>query len=135
MRPTPLACFYLATPLFAVADHALGFSCRVAFLDGHPLGKALYYLGCTLLGLLHLRRGRNWAPVLGLLESAGNILLLVLSVMLPLSDLSQRVFEGREVVQPFSAAFFVNFTVVGACFLHAFHNNPIVRRSPPLWRF
>jgi hypothetical protein len=131
-RLAPLTAYYLATPLFALCDYACGWSFRVAYLDPHPAGKALYYLGCTLLGLAYLRWGRGWSSLIGLFECAANALLLVLSVVLPVYGLADAVLAGGEITHPFTPLFFVNLVIAQIVVLYAFYTNPLVRRSPRL---
>ena len=47
--------YYLATPLLALADVALGFNVRVGFLEGFPAWKWAYYLLCFGLGVICTR--------------------------------------------------------------------------------
>lgn len=130
-----LSLYYLATPVFAFCDVALGLSFRVSFLDGYPLLKYGYYLACFTWGVLSLRRGQGSRALFGLLESSGNILLLVLSVIVPVFELPRRLMAGESVSNPFGPLFFINFVVAGCVFLYVFHTNPLVKRSPRLTRY
>lgn len=88
--PTPpsvrwIAGYYLATPLFAVVDVALGFPLRVAPLLPQQ-GRLAWYAAAFALGLL--ARARPAAtPWVGMLESASNLTLLLLSIYLPIWSL------------------------------------------------
>ena len=130
----PLAAYYLATPLFVLADVGLGWPIRVSFLTGYPLLKYGYYVVCFSCGLLSLRRDGRFLPAVGLAESALNILMLVLSVMIPIVTLPRQVMAGEAVTHPFSVLFFVNFLISACVFLSIFYTNPYVRRSPRLKR-
>jgi hypothetical protein len=74
--------YYLATPLFAAVDLALGFPLRVAPLLPQG-GRLAWYAGAFALGVL--ARARPAAtPWVGMLESASNLTLLLLSILLPI---------------------------------------------------
>jgi len=128
----PLALYYLATPLFLVVDFLLGFNVRVSFLAAAPGLRIFYYAVCFGCGLLSLGRFRRFLPLAGLVECTLNIVLLVLSIMIPVISLPARVFAGEAICLPFTTTFFVNFLISTVFFLYAFYGNPIVRGSPRL---
>lgn len=76
-----LQLYYAATPVFWIADLVWGLRVRVAFLDQFPEGRHAYYALCCALGVAAALRPAA-ARRIALAESAGNILLLVLSTML-----------------------------------------------------
>jgi hypothetical protein len=72
--------YYLATPLFWLGGLIWGVNVRVAFLDDFPVGRNAYYLLCFVLGILMVR-APTYASRLAFAESAANIALLILSVL------------------------------------------------------
>jgi len=130
----PLALYSLATPFFVFCDVAWDWNFRVSFLAGYPLLKWGYYAVCLSFGLLSLRQDARFLPVMGLGESSVNILLLILSVMIPIFNLPAQVMSGEAISQPFGAMFFINFVISSVVFLYIFYTNPLVRRSPRLTR-
>lgn len=85
--------YYLATPLFFLADVVMGLSVRVSAL-GNPGLRYLYYafaLGCGILA----RTRPRMAPFVGIAESSLNVLLLVLSIMLPVFQLPEQFLAGE----------------------------------------
>ncbi len=91
--PRLIEAYYLATPLFFLVDIFLSFPIRVSALADPGL-RYLYYafaLGCGVASRVRPKVG----PYVGLAESSLNILLLVLSVMLPIAQLPDLVFAGE----------------------------------------
>ncbi len=91
--PRLIEAYYLATPLFFLVDVFLSFPIRVSALADPGL-RYLYYafaLGCGVASRVRPKVG----PYVGLAESSLNILLLILSVMLPIAQLPDRVFAGE----------------------------------------
>ena len=118
--------YLLATPLFALLDFGLGVPLRVAGLDD-PTHRGMYYAAVFGLGLV-ARTYPTTGPWIGIFESAGNILLLILAVMLPIWDLPAFIdqletagFSARryavwfqmELAQPL---FLIALVLVGAAF-------------------
>ncbi len=92
--PRLIEAYYLATPLFFLVDVFLSFPIRVSALADPGL-RYLYYafaLGCGVASRVRPKVG----PYVGLAESSLNILLLILSVMLPIAQLPDRVFAGES---------------------------------------
>ena len=103
--------YYLATPFFVVADALFGVNIRIAALPDAG-SRTAYYVFAFACGLLCHWRPRI-APVIGVFESSLNVLLLVLSVMLPLFELQEAVFTDEPWVTPFSAMSLGNFILSG----------------------
>src|SRR5262249_45488477 len=105
-RPTLAAVYYLATPVFALCDWIFHSNLRAAALDARPALKNAYYAVCTAAGVV-----TYWKPslsrVVGLAESSVNILLLVLSFMLPYYALIGN-FTGEQGA-PFTGTRVLNF--------------------------
>jgi hypothetical protein len=117
-----LRLYYLAgTPAFALADWILGLPIRVAGIHAPGL-RLSYYAVLVLLGLLVLLRP-GWGPWIGMAESAGNLLLLFLSILLPLWALPDLVAEGGELAVPFGAAEVLNVLIVGGVLVGTFHRS------------
>ena len=57
-----------------------GFNVRVAFLDSWPAGKFIYYIIAFVLGIIAWRKP-EWTARIGLVESATNVMLIILSVV------------------------------------------------------
>lgn len=93
--------FYLATPLFVVADLGFGLNVRTAFLDATPFLKWVYYVATFAAGVLTWKQPRLTA-IVGLSESGLNIALTTLSVGLAYTGLTDFV-EDPSMVSPFTA--------------------------------
>lgn len=113
-----LTLYYLATPLFAAADIFLGEPVRVAALDAQGWRHA-YYGVAFVLGLLCWARPRV-APLVGITESSVNLLLLLLSVLLPIWNLPAEVAAGGDAEFGFGAARVWNVAIVGAALILSF---------------
>lgn len=97
--PNPVAIYYWLTPAFWALDVVFGANLRVAGLEGHDGWKAIYYLfslGCGVA--LWLRP--SWTRLVGLTEASLNILVLVLSVMVPYFELIDRLAAREAVMEP-----------------------------------
>ncbi|MEE8491173.1 MAG: hypothetical protein V3S60_05990 [Acidimicrobiia bacterium] len=118
--PWLIQAYYLATPLFFLVDVFLSFPIRVSALADPGL-RYLYYafaLGCGVASRVRPKA----APYVGLAESSLNILLLVLSVMLPILQLPDRVFAGEGLLpQPISGLTLANFVLSGGILVASFH--------------
>jgi hypothetical protein len=120
-RMDPLVTYYLATPVFAVADFYLGAPVRVAGLED-PNQRAYYYAALMVCGVVgRLRPGS--VPWIGMLESAVNVLLLVLAIMLPIWNLPTAFASGEELVGPFERVSLVNFVFSGGAFVTSFYRH------------
>lgn len=120
-RDDLIQAYYLATPLFWVLDVALHAPIRAAALPD-PGWRLAYYLFATGCGILARWRPRL-TPFIGLAESSVNLLLLLLSVLLPIFTLPARVAEGAEVSLPFGPAQLINVCLSGFILLISFYRN------------
>jgi hypothetical protein len=85
-RPSGLVLYYLASPLFGVADLAFHAPLRVSLVL--PVNARVgYYAAVFLLGVLCLLRP-GATPWVGMVESAGNLLILMLGILLPIWSLA-----------------------------------------------
>lgn len=113
--------YYLATPLFALADWIFRWNVRVAALDGQPGLKNAYYAVCTAAGIaIYLKP--SLSRMVGLAESSVNILLLILGLMLPYWSLVGN-FTGEERFVPFSVSRIVNFLISGFMWVKVFYGS------------
>lgn len=110
-----LTLYYLATPLFAAVDVFLGEPVRVAAL-GAPAWRYGYYGAVFVLGLLCWARPRV-APLVGITESSVNLLLLLLSILLPIWNLPAEVATGGAAELGFGTARIWNVAIVGAALI------------------
>ena len=126
-----LTSYYLATPLFALLDLAVGASVRVSALQssGHRLA---YYGALFLLGLLCRFRPRA-APLVGMLESSLNLFLLLLGILLPIWSLPDVVAAGGSLQAGLDGLSAANALLVGGALVLSFHRNRLVAGSALGW--
>jgi len=108
-----------------VAGWASGYQIRVSMPGGQDLYLYLYLLACFALGGFVFRTETSRA-LFGMAESTVNILLLVLSVMLPLMAASGSPDLAGSF--RFGAPEIINFLVVGGFLLYCFYSNPLMTR-------
>ncbi len=92
----------LATPLFALFDLGFGDNIRAPALSTLGVGvgwRVAYYVGVTAIGLLALWLPSMAAP-LSALEAGANVLIAILAVVLPYSEMLESAEAGREIVPP-----------------------------------
>ncbi len=92
--------YYGITPAFMLAEVMWGWDLRIPLLDS-PVWRGLYYLLCILLTPLAWR-WPHWLPLAGMIESSINLLLLILSVMLPIFYLPA-MYEDTLTQLPFQS--------------------------------
>ena len=103
--------YYAATAAFLVADYALSFNIRLAFLDDLPAWRFAYYLFCFLC-LLLVRRYPAWANVIAASESLVNVSGLILHMGIRVITLSGAAIDsGRP---PVSVQEVFNFLISGS---------------------
>jgi hypothetical protein len=115
--------YYLATPLFFLVDLLWEAPIRVAFVEDVSI-RYSYYLLCLLCGGLCYRRPRM-APLVGLFESSLNILLLVLSALLPLYRLPEQILTEEVVTNPITSTRITNFCLSGLILVISFRSREI----------
>lgn len=120
--PRALSLYYIAGTLgFAVIDWVLAAPIRAAFL-ARPSQRWVYY--AVLIGLGLLCRARPaWAPLVGMLESAANLTLVLLSIMLPVYALTSSVEEGGGAGLPFTPWTFASVLLSGSVLIYTFHRS------------
>jgi hypothetical protein len=92
-----LAVYYWLTPAFWALDVVFGANVRAAAFEGHPGWKAIYYLFCFACGVVIYLRPR-WASLVGMTESAINILTLVAGFFVPYFRLVEQLAAGETAV-------------------------------------
>lgn len=113
-----LSLYYLATPAFAAVDLAGGVAVRVAGIESPALRMAYYAAACAL-GVLMRARPRL-APALGMAESAGNLTLLMASVLIPIWSLPETMDAGLAAELPARVA---NLALSGSVLIAAFYRS------------
>jgi hypothetical protein len=89
--------YYWLTPVFWALDAIFGANVRAAAFEGHPGWKVLYYLFCFGCGVaIYLRPA--WASLVGMTESAINILALIVGFLLPYFRLVEQLAAGETAV-------------------------------------
>lgn len=113
--------YYLATPLFFVADVILDAPVRVSAFQVSAW-RYLYYLVLVGLGVL-CRYRPALAPIVGMGESAVNLLLLILSILLPIWGMADQVSAHQPVSGAPTWTRLVNFVLAGGMAIIAFKRN------------
>lgn len=113
--------YYLATPVFAVADVGLGLPVRVA--DVVPLAPRLaYYVVVFGLGFLCAARPRT-TPWVGMGESVTNLVILLLSILLPIWSSFETVAAGGGMSGGLDAPGAANALLSGTALVVSFHRH------------
>jgi hypothetical protein len=116
-----VAWYYLATPVFAAVDLGLGIPLRVAPLV--PAGGRLAWYGAAFaLGLL-CRARPGAAPWVGMLESAANLTVLLLSILLPIWSFPLAAPTDAPVQLGLTPEGAVNALLSGVAMIASFHRN------------
>ena len=114
-----IAAYLLATPAFVLADVAFDMPFRVAALEDSN-HRFLYYGGAMLCGALSYARP-SAAPWVGIGESATNLLLLMLSILLPIWNMPDAILSGGPLEGPFDQMSLINVVVSGSVLLYGFY--------------
>ena len=122
-----LQLYYLITPIFLIVD-LLGAPIRMAALTQN--WRVGYYVAAFVLGMIMRRRPALAAP-LGLLESSLNILLLVLSIMLPIWAVYDQALAGAPLELGLGPATFVNFLLAAPIAVVTFRRRQALLRGNP----
>jgi hypothetical protein len=113
-----LTAYYLATPLFAVVDLGLSAPIRAVGVES-PRLRLAYYAAVFALGWV-MRARPGLAPWLAMGESALNLTLLILSVMLPIWSLAET--GGGAAIADLPERV-VNLALSGTVLLFSFYGN------------
>jgi len=114
--------YYYATPLFILLDYFLGINVRVSALDAMPFYKYAYYGFCILCGLCMYISPR-YSPIVALLESAINYVLMILLLLRPyIRCLMQEdiIGEGWQNVEALTAQNIINLALAAVVAAYAF---------------
>ena len=119
-----VAVYYWLTPAFWALDALFGANLRAAAFEGYPGWKAIYYLFCFGCGVaLFLRPA--WASLVGMTESAINLLALIAGFFVPYFRLVEQLAAGETAVD--SGAFTIerslSLLLSGLMAVLAFHTH------------
>ena len=115
------------TVVFAVLDWLIHAPIRAAFL-GRPGHRLMYYAALVGLGLL-VRSRPHLGPVVGMAESAVNVFLVVLSIMLPVLALSDQVAAGGPIGTGLTTWGILGALFAGLVFVFSFHRSQHAMRT------
>jgi hypothetical protein len=127
-----IGAYLLSTPVFVVADLLFDMPFRVAALADSNL-RFFYYGGVMLCGVLTYARPAT-APWVGMGESATNLLLLMLSILLPIWNMPDAIMSGAPLEGPFDQMSLVNVVLSGSVLLYGYYRSQAAalgRRSHP----
>ena len=111
----------LGTLLFWGIDLVLAAPIRASFI-GHPTYRVFYYL--ALLGLGALCRWRPAAaPAVGMFESAVNLFLVLLSILMPIWGMPDQILGGGAIAAPFGPWTLQNAFLSGCVLIFTFHRS------------
>jgi len=116
-----LVSYYLATPLFAVADFVMGAPVRLSGVED-PAMRAAYYVGLMLLGVA-ARARPAWAPLSGMVESSVNLFLLLVGILLPIWSLPDAWAAGQDPAVGLDATGMINAMISGSVLVFSFRVN------------
>jgi len=114
--------YYYATPLFILLDYLLGINVRVSALDTMPFHKNAYYGFCILCGLC-IYISPRFSPLVALLESAINYILMILLLLMPyIRCLMQEdiIGEGWQNVEMLTVQQITNLLIAALVAAYAF---------------
>lgn len=108
-----LAAYYAATPLFLLLDWGTGTNIRAAGFQAYPALKYGYYTVC-MAAAFGIRLAPSRSAVITVIESAVNLLALILGVLAPLYQFPA-LLDGRGPLPPLmTPARLVNFLLAGS---------------------
>lgn len=120
----PLAWYYVATPLFALADVLWGINIRVSALDDLPALKYGYYALCLACGALTVVRP-SLTAVVAMAESSVNLGLVILAIPIAYLRVLESIGDGRNAINPFTPTFFANFALSAVVGYTAYARNQL----------
>ena len=105
-----LRAYYAATVLFVILDYFLNINIRLAFFEGWPELRALYYFLCfACLGLILWRPG--WSLWIGTIESILALSLLIITMGVRVMTVSEQMLQTGSGMVRMSEI--LNFMIVG----------------------
>lgn len=106
-----LLVYYAGTALFLALDYVLNLNVRLAFLEGQPVLKGLYY-GILLVCLVAVILRPGWTLVIGAVESLATLVGLIFSMALRSMVVTDAMLEtGAGLVTPQEI---INFLLAGS---------------------
>lgn len=115
-----LSAYYLATPLFVALDLFAGANLRATFLDESSL-RFLYYAGLFGIGAAGWWRPAA-APILGMLESAANVALVIIGLYTRVLDAGDADLAGATLPD-LTVRSVMNAALSGAVFTWSFYSS------------
>ena len=115
----------MATPVFFVLYYYFDLNLRLSIPGGQEYWTYLYYIICFSAGFIAFRNVMTGA-IFSLIESSINILLLLLSVMMPVVNLAQLPMENIRM--NFGVVEIIHFFIAGSVLLLSFYSNPLISK-------
>jgi hypothetical protein len=120
--------YYFLTPIFVLLEYAAGVNIRLQTPWENGLFDAAYYLTCFTAAFIPVGSSAM-AAFFALIECSVNILLLLLSVMLPIAGASEKLLNGEAVEFEFGPLQITHFVLVGGMLIWVFHSNENLLRQ------
>ena len=123
MQFNTLHIYYLLTPVFFLLHFGFGVNLRSSIPGVADAWLYAYYALCFLAGFIAFRKAVTGA-LFSLLESSVNIMLLLLSVLMPIYTVGNSP-DGIAAAH-FGLAELIHFLIAGTILLISFYRNPLV---------
>lgn len=111
--------YYASTVAFALLDWLAGANVRAAGLADYPGMRIAYYALCVICALV-VRLAPPWSAPVTLAESTVNIVMLILSVLMPLYTFDEETAPALSAAYPQIVA---NFLIAGTAATVAFYQS------------
>ena len=118
-----LQLYYLATPVFFLLHFGFDINLRISIPGVADAWLYAYYALCFLAGFVAFNSAVTGA-LFSLLESSVNILLLLLSVLMPIYTIGHA--SENVVATAFGVPELLHFLIAGSILLISFYRNPLV---------
>ncbi len=125
MKLNTLQIYYLLSPLFFILHYFFDINLRLSIPGASEHWFFIYYLVCFVASFFVFKNAIAGA-LFSLFESALNILLLLLSVMLPVFTLASAAVDN--VAFKFGVPELLHFFIVGFVLVKSFYVNPLFAR-------
>jgi hypothetical protein len=123
MQFNTLHIYYLSTPVFFLLHFGFDVNLRISIPGAADAWLYAYYALCFLASLVAFRNAVTGA-LFSLLESSVNILLLLLSVLMPIYTVGHT--SESFVTAAFGVPELLHFLIAGSILLISFYRNPLV---------
>lgn len=120
-RLVALRVYYWATPLFLLVDALWGISVRASFLP--RLEQRLVYYAFCICCAWACQAAPTKAAWVGMGESAVNLFLLILGVMLPILSLPDAILNGTPVPELMTPGRLMNVALSGGMLILSFQRS------------